>query len=66
MLLFVPFIQSADAICKLRSRRPEVLCKNVGTFSGKHMWWGSLFINIQYEKPIPHYGSVSANFKKFL
>ena len=50
MLLFVPVVHAAAAIRKLRSKRPEVLCKNVGAFSGKHTWWGSLFIKVPNEK----------------
>ena len=34
------------AIRKLRRRRPEVLCKNGGTFSGKPTWWGPPFIQV--------------------
>ena len=37
------------AIRKLRSRCPKVLCKNGGTFSGKHTWWGPPFIQVPNE-----------------
>ena len=50
MFLFVPVVHAAVAIRKLRNKSPEVLCKNVGAFSGKHTWWGPLFIKVPNEK----------------
>ena len=49
-MLFMPVIHAAVVIHKLRGNLPEVLCKNVGAFSGKYTWWGPLFIKVPNEK----------------
>lgn len=50
MLLFVSVAHAAVVIRKLRSKRPELLCKHFGAFSGKHTWWGPLIIKVPNEK----------------
>ena len=51
------------AIRKLRSRCPKVLCKNGGTFSGKHTWWGPPFIQVPNENLKLCQRSTPVNFK---